>query len=139
MVTSSGKVLVDEATAVDIRTRSGKVEIDSVAGECRIIGGSGAVTVGRCGPAHVTTNSGRITLRDANGAVSAHCASGRIDITMGTASDVDAETVSGRISIAMPAGTKVRVDTPNSAVVAANGECDCVVTARSGSGRVVVG
>jgi hypothetical protein len=58
---------------------------------------------------------------------------------MATASDVDAETVSGRISIAMPAGTKVCVDTPASAAVAANGECDCVVTARSGSGRVVVG
>ncbi len=139
VVTTSGKVSVDEAMAVDIRTRSGKVDVDAVTGECRIIGGSGGATVGRCGPAHVTTDSGRITLRDVNGAVHAHCASGRIDITMATASDVDAETVSGRISIAMPAGAKVRVDTPTSAAVAANGEHDCVVTTRSGSGRVVVG
>ncbi len=138
IVTTSGKVSVDEAASVDIRTKSGRVDVDAVTDECRIIGGSGRVTVGRCGSAYVTTGSGRITLRDVHGATHAHCSSGRIDVTMATANDVDAETVSGRIAIAMPAGANVRVDTPSSATVAVGGEHDCVVTARSGSGRVVV-
>jgi DUF4097 and DUF4098 domain-containing protein YvlB len=86
----------------------------------------------------VTTSSGRITLRDVHGRAQAHCASGRIDVTMGTPSDVDAETVSGRINITMPEGVRVRIETPTSTTVAADGECECVVTARSGSGRVVV-
>lgn len=138
VVTKSGKVSVDEADAVDIRTSSGSVEVGAVTGECRIVGGSGRVEVGRCGTAHVTTNSGRITLREAHGPAHAHCASGRIELTMASANDVDAETVSGRITITMPAGANVRVDTPTSTTVAVDGAHDCVVTARSGSGRVVV-
>lgn len=138
IVTASGRVRVDEAASVDIRTSSGKVAVGSVAGECRIVGASGRVDVGRCASGHVTTRSGRITLREVHGPANAHCTSGRIDLTMATPSDVDAETVSGRINIAMPAGARVRIDTPTSATIAVDGEHDCVVTARSGSGRVVV-
>jgi DUF4097 and DUF4098 domain-containing protein YvlB len=138
VVTRSGKVSVDEAAAVDIRTSSGRVEVGTVAGDCRIVGGSGRVEIGRCGSAHVTTDSGRITLREAHGPAHAHCASGRIELEMASANDVEAETVSGRITITMPAGANVRIDTPTSATVVVDGEPDCVVTARSGSGRVVV-
>jgi hypothetical protein len=139
VVTKSGRVLVEDSTSLDVRTSSG-----AVAGECRIVGRSGRVDVGRCGTAHVTTTSGRITLRGVHGPAHAHCVSGRIDLTMAAPGDVDAETVSGRITVAMPAGSRVRIETPKSAAVAAaavvdsDGECDCVVTARSGSGRVVV-
>jgi DUF4097 and DUF4098 domain-containing protein YvlB len=138
VVTKSGTVSVDEADAVDIRTSSGKIEVGTVSGECRIVGGSGRVEVGRCGAAHVTTDSGRITLRAAHGPAHAHCASGRIELAMASANDVDAETVSGRITITMPVGANVRIDTPTSATVPVAGGHDCVVTARSGSGRVVV-
>ncbi len=138
VVTISGKVSVDRAASVDIRTDSGKVHVDVVTDECRVVGGSGRVTVGRCGSAHVTTVSGRITLDDVHGPTRTHCSSGRIDVTMATADDVDAETVSGRIVISMPAEATVRLDTPSNATVQASGDHDCVVTARSGSGRVVV-
>ncbi len=138
VVTTSGKVSVERAASVDIRTASGRVEVDVVTDECRIISGSGRVTVGRCGPAHVTTASGRITLGEVHGAIHTHCSSGRIDVTMATASDVHAETVSGRIMISMPADAKVRLDTPSTAAVDVSAAHDCVVTARSGSGRVVV-
>jgi DUF4097 and DUF4098 domain-containing protein YvlB len=138
VVSTSGKVSVDSATSVDIRTASGKVDVDVVSGECRVIGGSGRVTVGCCGSAHVTTASGRITLSEVRGATHTHCSSGRIDVTMATASDVDAETVSGRIEISMPPDANVRLDTPSTAAIDVSGEHDCVVTARSGSGRVVV-
>jgi DUF4097 and DUF4098 domain-containing protein YvlB len=138
VVTSSGRVHVDEAGSVDIRTRSGKVTVGAVTGECRIVGGSGRVDVGRCGAAHVTTASGRIDLRAVHGTAHAHCASGTIDVKMATAHDVDAETVSGKIRISMPAGTNVRVDTPSSATVGVGGGEECRVVARSGSGRVVV-
>lgn len=138
VVTRSGKVVVEAATSVDIRTASGRIDVETVDDECRIIGGSGRVTVGRCGSAHVTTGSGRIVLRHVHGRAHAHCSSGRIDLTMATASDVDAETVSGRISIEMPPDAKVRIDSPTRATIATHAEHDCVVTARSGSGRVVV-
>lgn len=138
VVTNSGKVSIDEAEVVDIRVDSAKVEVAVVTGDCRVVGGSGQVTIGRCGSAHIATRSGRITMRAVHGRAQVHASSGKIDVTMATPSDVDAETVSGRITITMPAAARVRVETPTSATVAVDGEHDCVVTARSGSGRVVV-
>jgi DUF4097 and DUF4098 domain-containing protein YvlB len=77
-------------------------------------------------------------LHDVAGTARAHCASGKVDITMAGAHDVEAETVSGRISILLPAGTRARIDTPSAGSVDAEVDHDCVVTARSGSGRVDV-
>jgi DUF4097 and DUF4098 domain-containing protein YvlB len=138
IVTASGSIRIEEATSADVRTSSGKVEIGAVQEECRVVGVSGRIDVGRCGAAHVTTKSGRITLREVHGPAHAHCVSGRIRLTMATAGDVDAETVSGRITIAMPAGANVRIETPTATTVPVGGEHECVVRARSGSGRVIV-
>ena len=79
-----------------------------------------------------------IRLREVAGPARAHCASGTIEIAMAEAHDVDAETVSGRISISLPTDARPRIDTPRAGSVPPSGDHDCVVTARSGSGRVDV-
>jgi DUF4097 and DUF4098 domain-containing protein YvlB len=138
VTTRSGRVDIADAAEVDVRGRSGRIHVGHSRGEARVITTSGRVVVDRSGPADVTTRSGRIVLRHVAGAARAHCSSGRIEIAMAEPHDVDAETVSGRIEITLPAGTSARIDTPGAASVVASGAHDCVVTARSGSGRIVV-
>lgn len=136
VVTGSGNVDIDDADSVDVRTKSGRVAISRSSGEARVVSASGTVEIDHSGATDVTTTSGRIVLCEVTGAARAHCASGKIDITMAGAHDVDAETVSGRISVTLPDGVRARIDTPAAGSLEAAGNHDCVVTARSGSGRV---
>jgi DUF4097 and DUF4098 domain-containing protein YvlB len=137
-MTTSGRISIADAESVDVRTRSGRIEVKRTSGSCRAVATSARVDIGHCGDADVTSRSGRITLDDANGRVRAHCKSGRIEISMGGAHDVDAETVSGRITVSLPAGVRARVvELPGDPAVDVGGH-DCVVVARAGSGRVDV-
>ena len=138
VLTTSGRVEIDDARSVDVRTGSGRVTVGRTAGSARVLTTSGRVEIGHSGDADVTTTSGRIVLRDVTGSTRAHCGSGKIEITMAQAHDVEAETISGRISISLPEGTRARIDTPSAGSVDVAGDHDCVVTARSGSGRVDV-
>jgi DUF4097 and DUF4098 domain-containing protein YvlB len=137
-MTTSGKISIADAESVDVRTRSGRIEVKRTSGSCRAVATSGRVVIGHCGDADVTSRSGRIVLEEANGRVHAHCSSGRIEISMRGAHDVDAETVSGRITVSFPAGVRARVvESPGGPAVHV-GDFDCVVVARSVSGRVDV-
>jgi DUF4097 and DUF4098 domain-containing protein YvlB len=108
-----------------------------VVDECRAAARSARVDVERCGAAHVTTRSGRVELREVHGDAIVNCVSGRVAITMAGAHDVDAETVSGRIGVSLPAGVRPLVlSTPTD--TAPDDGHDCVVLARSVSGRVDV-
>jgi len=135
VVSESGRVDIESADAVDVRTRSSRVRVRSVAGAATVRTDSGNVTIDRCGAATVSTESGRIECRDAHGDVRAHCVSGRISIDMAVAADVVAETVSGRVSVTFPAAVgyrRVGIDELPNADVAGT------VAAHSVSGRVEV-
>jgi DUF4097 and DUF4098 domain-containing protein YvlB len=136
VVTRSGRVSVDTARSVDIRTTSGRVTVGS-AESCRVLTKSARVDIGACGAAHLTASSGKITVVAASGPVHAHCVSGRIDVATTSAQDVDAENVSGRITVRMPPGVRPWVVRRDDADLAPE-LYDCVVTARSVSGRVDV-
>jgi DUF4097 and DUF4098 domain-containing protein YvlB len=82
--------------------------------------------------------SGRISLDVGEGPVHAHCVSGRIDVTVNSAQDVDAETVSGRISVRLPAGVRPQIVERRDDAQPESDQYDCVVTARSVNGRVDV-
>lgn len=137
VVAESGKVTVEHAETADVRVRSGRVEVGTVDGTCRVRAESGRVVIRRCGDAEVTTRSGHLTIASAHGPVRAHCVTGRVDIAMAVAADVDADTVSGRIAVSLPAGARPQVigakPPPEHEL-----PFDCVVTARSVSGRVSV-
>lgn len=137
VVTTSGRVSIDAAGSADVRTKSGRIDVGRTMSTCRAVASSGRVEVGRCGEADVTTRSGRIVLKGAHGAVRAHCVSGRVEIAMATADDVDAETVSGRIVVSLPPAVRAQIVSSISDIVD-GAACDCVVVARSGSGRVDV-
>jgi DUF4097 and DUF4098 domain-containing protein YvlB len=138
VTTMSGRVSAESARSVDIRTTSGRIDVGSATGSCRVSTRSGSVVVGRCGEAHLTSMSGRISLDIADGPVHAHCVSGRIDVTVNSAQDVEAETVSGRISVRLPAGVRPQVVERRDDAELASDQYDCVVTARSVNGRIDV-
>ncbi|MCP5025192.1 MAG: DUF4097 family beta strand repeat protein [Actinomycetia bacterium] len=124
VVTEAGKVEVDAAEAVDIRSKSGRVTVDRAKGQCRVRTVSGRVEVGACAGAEVSTRSGRISLAGVEGPARAHCVSGRIDLEMANAADVDAATVTGRIRVSLPRGVTAGLD--------------CAINSNSISGAVEV-
>jgi DUF4097 and DUF4098 domain-containing protein YvlB len=137
-MTTSGRVSIADAGSVDVRTTSGRIDVGRTMSACRAVASSGRVEVGRCGEADVTARSGRIVLKDVHGTARAHCVSGRVDISMGAACDVDAETVSGRIVVSLPPSVRPQIVSSSGDIVDSAETYDCVVVARSGSGRVVV-
>lgn len=133
--TESGRVAVEHARRLDVRSGSGRVEVGVVEEGCRVHVLSGRIQVRSCADADVSTEKGRIQLADARGPVRAHCVSGRIEIDLGAAHDVDASTVSGRIEVTHPPDiTVARPVEPGSVPSGAS----CTVVARSVTGRVTV-
>ena len=138
VVSDSGRVDVEEARSIDVRTRSAAVVVGRVTDGCRVRTTSGKVEITSCGSADVATESGSLRVSGVEGSARAHCVSGRIELDLSAAGDVEAENVSGRITVSLPAGTRIhraeRIDSdaPRPA------DTDCTVAARSVSGRVEV-
>ncbi len=138
VVTDSGKITVEQAAAVDVRTSSGRVAIGRVEGSSRVRTDSARVTVDETAEADVATDSGRIDLRSVSGRTTAHCVSGRIDIGLDAAADVEAETVSGRITVRVADAVRIHsVTGPLPADPEPHG-ADCTIATRAVSGRVSV-
>ncbi|MET0912389.1 MAG: DUF4097 family beta strand repeat-containing protein [Acidimicrobiales bacterium] len=138
VVTESGRVTVEQAASVDVRTSSGRVEIGRVEGTTRVRSASGRITVDRTAGADVATDSGRIVLRSVSGRTTAHCVSGRIEVRLATAADVEAETVSGRITVEVADPVRAHaVSGPLPPDSEPHGD-DCTIATRSVSGRVSV-
>jgi len=138
VLTTSGRISIDQARSLDARTKSGRVDVGHAEGVCRIVSASGRVTVDRCGSADAASGSGRVVLADAHGHVRATSTSGKVSVAVAGAHDVEAETVSGRIEVSYPDGVRPLVVSSDADVAAAIQGHDCTVVARSGSGRVVV-
>ena len=137
-VTESGKVQVDAAGSVDIRTESSRVEVGEVAGVCRIRSTSGKVEVESCGDADIAGRSGRIELQRVDGEVDAHSVSGRIELAMASVHDVHAETVTGKIEVSLPKGTVAFRPSESEHDALRPPGTDCTVFAKSTTGKVVV-
>lgn len=138
VVTSSGRVEIEQAASVDVRSQSSRVEIGTVEGSCRVRSESGRVEVTSCGAADVAAKSGRIEMRHVDGDVAAHSVSGRIELSLASTHDVRAETVSGKIEVSLPEDAVAFQPTDISAGELRPRGCNCTVLARSTSGKVTV-
>jgi hypothetical protein len=138
VLTTSGRISIDQARSVDARTKSARVHVGYAEGVCRVVSASGRVTVDRCGAADAASGSGQVVLGDAHGHVRATSTSGKVSVAVAGAHDVEAETVSGRIEVSYPDGVRPLVVSPDDDVATVTQGHDCTVVARSGSGRVVI-
>jgi hypothetical protein len=140
--TRSGRIRVESATSLDVRTMSGSVEIGTVTGTARIKTASGRVSLESVdGDLNVASVSGRVTVVDANGEVHINTVNGTVDVGMTRAADARADSVSGAVTIGLPAGVH-----PAPSLVSVSGRCeckvpsgdDCCVTGRTVSGHITV-
>lgn len=89
-----------DGASLDVDSVSGKLRLDSGAGEVDIDSVSGNVDlVGKSAKAHVETVSGSIRTRGLGGKIKYETVSGDIDADNGTYREIDASTVSGDIKL----------------------------------------
>lgn len=122
VATASGRVEVEEATALDIRTNSGRVVVGTCHGPVRCNVRSGRVEIASAESVDVSVTSGRVEVAD-TGDARVHTTSGRVVVATRAASDVHVRSTSGRVDVTLPGGCcpalhlattsgKVRSDVP---------------------------
>jgi hypothetical protein len=101
----SGRIRIEAARDIEVRSTSGRVSIGHCDEVCRVAVESGGVDIGSAGAIDVTLASGRLEV-DACGDVRVHSGSGRVALGLARAGSVEVSTLSGRVSIAVPNGVE---------------------------------
>lgn len=142
VTTTSAKVSVEDAASADVRSTSGRVEIEEVRGAARVKTKSGRVHVGRVdGELRVSNVSGRVDVDDARGATSLNTVSGKVTVHVTGTGTVHAETVSGRIKVTVPAGVRPAVthrSVSGKAMIRVEEGDDLEITTRAVSGAIEI-
>jgi DUF4097 and DUF4098 domain-containing protein YvlB len=125
---------------VDLRTGSGKIEVDDCTGRCRASTKSGAVIVGSANAAEITTVSGTIRLGLVAGTIDVRTVSGSVTLMSSGAGPISARTLSGSVSISLPAGVHPEVLASDGRWVECRCEAgdDVTIDVASLSGRVKI-
>ena len=105
VITRSGSLRIEHATAVDARGASGKVEVGACSGECHVAYVSSDVRIGSAGRAVVATTSGDIEVGEA-GDAEVKTVSGKITLGGRGGGRLAARTISGSVSISVPEGSR---------------------------------
>lgn len=99
----TGKVRIEDAESVDVRTTSASVQVDRCAGACEVVGHSGSIEIGTAGRAAVSNTSGRTTIARTTDAT-VRSASGSVHVGSDQAGTIDITTVSGSVEVRLGAG-----------------------------------
>lgn len=102
---SSGRISIDDAREIEVRTASGRVLIGRCTETCRVVVTSGAVEIDAAGAVVVTVESGRLEVGQVGDAL-VRSGSGGVVLGVDGTGTVDVSTLSGRVSIAVPAGVQ---------------------------------
>jgi DUF4097 and DUF4098 domain-containing protein YvlB len=127
--TSAGRIRLDQAGQVDLRTGAGGIEVDRIAGPAEVSTSSGRIRLGEIdGPAVVKNSNGEtwigqvtgdLRVSGANGQVSVGRAGADVDVSTGngdlrvgevTRGTAALKTGFGEIEIGLSAGTAARLD-----------------------------
>jgi hypothetical protein len=128
---SSGRISIEAAREIEVRTASGRVEIGRCAETCRVAVNSGSVEIGSAGAVDVTVDSGRLDVRRVGDAL-VRSGSGRVSLGIVSAGSVDVSTLSGRTSVSVLDGLH-----PDLHLVTRSGRVQCDVQTGT-DGRVAV-
>jgi DUF4097 and DUF4098 domain-containing protein YvlB len=102
ITTSSGRVEIEEAASIDVRTLSSSVTIGHCAGECAVVSESGSISVATTASLSATSSSGRIEVGETTDAT-VRSAAGSVRIGASGTGRVVVQTVSGSVTIDVPA------------------------------------
>jgi len=121
VATVSGRIRIEEVARLDLRTKSGTIDIGTCSDACRIMTKSSAVHVGRAGRATVAAVSGVVHLEHVDGA-EVKTVSGKVVVGAGGKDRVSVHTVSGKVEIQVPPATKPLARLRS---VSGHVQCDC--------------
>ena len=138
-VSDSGETTIAGITAnVDVRTQSGRIELQRIGGPATVSTGSGAVLVDATrGPLMVVTSSSAFTARGLGGNLHARTMSGAITAAFDGGGDIDVETGSSAIRLSGARGALSAVSRSGRIVV--DGKPDRPWAVSTGSGGIDVG
>jgi DUF4097 and DUF4098 domain-containing protein YvlB len=105
VITKSGSVSIERATAVNARGASGRVEVGACAGDCRVVFASSNVTVGEAGRAVIATVSGNIDVDETDDA-EVKTVSGNIQLGARGGGSMAARSISGSVEVSVPDGSR---------------------------------
>jgi len=141
VTTSSGRIEVDEAQTLDLRSVSGSIVVTQCGGRCRLHTKSGKATIGLAEDAEVSTVSGQVRLASCCGRIQVRTASGSVEVGAEGGGDLAIDTLSGPVMVGVPKGVR-----PATNLRSTKGriQCDCPtgrdcrITVSSVSGEVQV-
>jgi len=163
----SGEVEIEQADDVEVRTGSGDIRVDSVAGSCNTKSGSAEVVLGKVngdcdvlsgsgdvvieevvGVLKVKAGSGDIVVRTAGGGVEAMAGSGDLLLKRVEHGRVKAKTGSGDVTVGVAHGTAAFLDVMSvtgdvsseldGSDAPADGDATAEILIQTGSGDVVL-
>ncbi|MBK9178817.1 MAG: DUF4097 family beta strand repeat protein [Acidimicrobiales bacterium] len=140
VTTFSGRVDVEQAEHLEVRSRSGSVHVGWCRDECRVVAKSAKVTIDRAARAHVASVSGRVEATEVQQA-DVRTVSGRVALEPAVGAHVNVHSLSGTVEVAVPAGCR-----PATRLHSLSGRISCdlpagsdgVVDVRTGSGRIQI-
>lgn len=104
VITKSGALAIERATAVDARGASGRVDVGACAGECHVVFVSGNVKIGEAGSAVVATVSGNVEI-DVVEDAEVKTVSGKISLGGRGGGRLAARSISGSVGVSVPSGS----------------------------------
>jgi DUF4097 and DUF4098 domain-containing protein YvlB len=121
VATVSGKIDIERAAEIDVRTKSGNVTVGTCAGDCNVVVTSSNVTVGEAGRASVATVSGRIAVEKLDDA-RVKTVSGTVELGARGGGQVHVQSVSGNVEVSLPPDRQ-----PSTSLKSFSGriKCDC--------------
>jgi hypothetical protein len=110
--TASGKIEIEDVTGdLEIQSASGSARLESIGGRLSFRSASGRLEVSEvAGDTTVKTASGRMEIGDAGGDVKVQSVSGRLQIDSVRRGNVSVKTASGKVSVGVAPGTGVWLD-----------------------------
>ena len=106
VATVSGKIRVDEAARIDVRTKSGKIDIGTCAGECRVMTKSSTVHVAQRGQRDRGRASRASCSWSRSAAPRSRPSAARCSLGSSGGERVSVHTVSGKVEIRVPAAAR---------------------------------
>lgn len=119
VATMSGRISVEQATRIDVRSKSGKINIGTCADDCRVMSKSSSVHVRHAGNATVSAVSGVVLIEQVGGA-EIKTVSGKVFVGSSGDDRISIHTVSGKVDIRVPAAAR-----PATRLRSMSGRIDC--------------
>ncbi|MEX2238716.1 MAG: DUF4097 family beta strand repeat-containing protein [Dehalococcoidia bacterium] len=106
VTTASGRIDVDAARELDLRSVSGSIRVGRCEGTCRLSTVSGKTEVGSSEDTEASSISGKIQLTQIGGGAKVRSVSGSVEINTEGKGKVAVQTVSGSVRVEVPEGSK---------------------------------